>query len=265
MEIASTSRTLHLFPTEQRFKIKRLGCKLIDFSDDVSSLPINPNKSAILSRTCRNLKEEEEEAPNMRQKRTVEQNSTTKVYSVFQNPNETPSMSKITKPVDAKSVALSRIRLHHETRTKPIDEETEKQGSSLRDLIAKAKNKVQEKRKLDDRREYIARKRLEARLAINQVVPTVVADDHLKYHYELEQLGCTFIHDQVTCLTKFRFLSRSDLYIDESSTSSVLEEETQLLRSYGDSSRQKQQRSTESSLEERKHSNCQSSTIERIQ
>ncbi|MBW1279532.1 hypothetical protein, partial [Escherichia coli] len=62
----------------------------------------------------------------------------------------------------------------------------------------------------------IARKRLEARLAINQIVPTVVADDHLKYHYELEQLGCTFIHDQVTCLTKFRFLSRSDHYIDES-------------------------------------------------
>ncbi|CAF1928733.1 unnamed protein product [Brassica napus] len=101
--------------------------------------------------------------------------------------------------------------------TKPGDK-TETQDHSLKDLIAKAREKVQEKRQIDHRNIDIASQWLAARFAIHQMVKTVYFDDHLKYHTELENLGSDFIRNQVSCLYKFSLLSRSDYYIDESNS-----------------------------------------------
>ena len=108
----------------------------------------------------------------------------------------------------------------------------------MRDLIAKAQEKIQNKREINHRREYITRQRIAARLALNQMVATVSFDDHLNYHREMEQRGYTFIQDQVDNLNMFSLWSRSDY---NGITNSVLETSNTTMRSDEDSSRKKQQ------------------------
>ncbi|CAN8277788.1 unnamed protein product [Cochlearia groenlandica] len=105
--------------------------------------------------------------------------------------------------------------------TKPSFETTREiqnnNNNSFKDLIAKAKKVMEEKKAIDPRKAQIERQRLISRLTLNKIVPTFEVEDHLKYHKELEQLGCDFIHDQVTCLTEFSLSSRSN-YTHESNS-----------------------------------------------
>ncbi|KAL0700174.1 hypothetical protein Bca4012_056296 [Brassica carinata] len=110
-----------------------------------------------------------------------------------------------------------RIRDHDTKRkgraviTRKPGDEVDKQNHGFKDLIAKAREKLQEKRQNDDRNTDIASQRIAARLALDQMVETDDDfDDHLKYHTELQNLGCDFIRDQVRCLKMFSLLSRSD-------------------------------------------------------
>ncbi|CAN7044360.1 hypothetical protein Bca4012_072002 [Brassica carinata] len=144
---------------------------------------------------------DEEKPPEKRQKKTV----------------EAPLESKFTEPVQAFTTLHVTKRKSKVITTKPGDK-TETQDHSLKDLIAKAREKVQEKRQIDHRNIDIASQWLAARFAIHQMVKTVYFDDHLKYHTELENLGSDFIRNQVSCLYKFSLLSRSDYYIDESNS-----------------------------------------------
>ena len=111
--------------------------------------------------------------------------------------------------------------------TKPGRDKIEKQNHGFKDLIAKAREKLQEKRQVDDRYTDIASQRIAARLALDQIVETDDDfDDHLKYRTELQNVGCDFIRDQVSCLKMFSLLSRNDYYIDESNSVSLGDEGT---------------------------------------
>ncbi|XP_013669333.1 uncharacterized protein LOC106373746 [Brassica napus] len=111
------------------------------------------------------------------------------------------------------------IRLHEGGRgyyNEPGRDKIEKQNHGFKDLIAKAREKLQEKRQVDDRNTDIESQRIAARLALDQIVETDDDfDDHLKYHTELQNLGCDFIRDQVSLLKMFSLLSRGDYHIDE--------------------------------------------------
>ncbi|CAA7047402.1 unnamed protein product [Microthlaspi erraticum] len=161
------------------FPTKGVGCRSTNFSD-FSLLPQS------LSRTGRYHKERREvtAAPKKRK------------HSGEENPPE----KKQKKTTEA-------------SKPKPKIDESRNQG--FRDLIAKAREKVEEKRQIDHRNTEIARQRLASRLALNQVVATVAFDDHLKYHTELQELGCDFIRDRVSCLNMFSLLSRSDYSVLE--------------------------------------------------
>ncbi|CAH8255222.1 unnamed protein product [Arabidopsis lyrata] len=254
MEIATTTSALHLFPKDQRYKTKGVRYNnLIDFSD-VSLLPVIPkidlDDPQILSRTRRDGREKydvvaaskkrqhsgEEKPLTKRQKKIIEEvESTTKAKS---NRTLTPSLHKLvseskeetkrkdTKSVDARAITTTKVtkpeksitasskECFHETETKKPN------GIDLRNLIAKAQDKIQNKRQIDHRRDDITRQRIAARLALNQMVATVSFDDHLNYHRELEQLGYTFIQEEVDYLSMFNLWSRSDY---NGITNSVLE------------------------------------------
>ncbi|XP_010462968.1 PREDICTED: uncharacterized protein LOC104743605 [Camelina sativa] len=180
MEIATTSSAFNLFPKEERF-IKSKGVRFNLL--DFSSLPIiNPKVK--------------------RQKKTVEVDSSTKVRRSQKSLNRsiaiTPHVAKPENSITAKPDGR-------------VD---------LKNLIAKAQHKIHEKRHIDHRREHIARQRIAARLALNQMVATVYFNDYLNYYKELEQLGYTFMRDILDCLNMFSLWSRSD-YNGE--TNSVLE------------------------------------------
>uniref|UniRef100_M4EMW8 Uncharacterized protein n=1 Tax=Brassica campestris TaxID=3711 RepID=M4EMW8_BRACM len=168
----------------------------------------------------------EETLPEKRQKKTIE-------ASKFEEPEksitalirlrETKADSKVTRLI--RENTAWRIR-DHDTKTKegevittkPGRDKIEKQNHGFKDLIAKAREKLQEKRQFDDRNTDIASQRIAARLALDQIVETDDDfDDHLKYHTELQNLGCHFIRDQVSCLKMFSLLSRNDYDIDSQS------------------------------------------------
>ncbi|CAH8389558.1 unnamed protein product [Eruca vesicaria subsp. sativa] len=208
MEIASTSSNLNTFP--KRYNI---GCR----STGSSLLHINPNFrgdgcDVVMAAGPKKRKHSDEEnPPEKRQKKTV----------------EALKSSRFTEPVDAKpntKPVQSLTTLHVTETAKSKEVITTKPGGdnqdhSFKDLIAKAREKLQEKRQIDQRSTDIASQRIAARLALNRVVKTVDFDDHLEYHLELEKLGCDFISDQVSCLNKFDLLTRSDYYyIDESNS-----------------------------------------------
>ncbi|KAH0917915.1 hypothetical protein HID58_025575 [Brassica napus] len=144
----------------------------------------------------------EETLPEKRQKKTIE-------ASKFEEPEksitalirlrETKADSKVTRLI--RENTAWRIR-DHDTKTKE----------------GEAREKLQEKRQFDDRNTDIASQRIAARLALDQIVETDDDfDDHLKYHTELQNLGCHFIRDQVSCLKMFSLLSRNDYDIDSQS------------------------------------------------
>ncbi|CAH8353599.1 unnamed protein product [Eruca vesicaria subsp. sativa] len=214
MEIASTSTNLNMRPTYQRYDI---GCR----STRSSLLHINPNFrrdgcDVVMAAGPKKRKHcDEENPPEKRQKKTVEALKSSRFTEpVDAKPNTKPVQSLTTLHVTetAKSKVVST--------TKPGGEKTDNQDHSFKDLIAKAREKLQEKRQIDQRSTDIASQRIAARLALNRVVKTVDFDDHLEYHLELEKLGCDFISDQVSCLNKFDLLTRSDYYyyIDESNS-----------------------------------------------
>ncbi|XP_033137279.1 uncharacterized protein LOC103840538 [Brassica rapa] len=196
MEIASSNL---------RYETKDVGCK----STSSSLLHINPKlrrdgkerRDVVMETTKKRKHSDEEKPPEKRRKKTV----------------EAPLKSKFTEPVQAFTTLHVTKRKSKVITAKPGDK-TETQDHSLKDLIVKAREKVQEKRQIDHRNNDIASQRITARLALTQMVKTVDFDDHLKYHMELEKLGCDFISDQVSCLYKFSLLSRSDYYIDESNS-----------------------------------------------
>ncbi|KAJ0236942.1 Uncharacterized protein HA466_0252270 [Hirschfeldia incana] len=133
--------------------------------------------------------------------------------------HDTNTNPRVTKGKPKKQSVTALIRLR-ETKanskvTRLIHENTawriEKQNHGFKDLIAKAREKLQEKRQFGDRNSDIASQRIAARLALDQMVETDDDfNDHLKYHTELQNLGCDFIRDQVSCLKMFSLLSRSD-------------------------------------------------------
>ncbi|KAG7593309.1 hypothetical protein ISN45_Aa01g021140 [Arabidopsis thaliana x Arabidopsis arenosa] len=256
MEIATTSSALHLFTKYQRYKTKGVRYNnLINFLN-ISLLPVNPkielDDPHILSRTRRDSREKydvvaaskkrrhsgEEKPPTKRQKKIIEEvESTTKAKSIRRT--LTPSLHKssvseskqetkrkVTKPVDARAITTTKVTKPEKsitTSSKECLHETETKkpnGIDLRNLIAKAQDKIQNKRQIDHRRDDITRQRIAARLALNQMVATVSFDDHLNYHRELEQLGCTFIQEEVDHLSMFNLWSRSDY---NGITNSVLE------------------------------------------
>ncbi|XP_023632917.1 uncharacterized protein LOC17900878 [Capsella rubella] len=177
MEIATTSSALHSFPKDQRLKSNGVRYNLIDFSNGDSLLPRNPKLD--------------------RQKKTVEVDSSTK--------SKQQTKTKVTKPVDARANTTKVTKPEKSISAKAPDERVD-----LKNLIAKAQHKIHEKRHIDQRREHIERKRIAARLAINQMVADDFFDDHLKYYSELEPLGYTFMQAEIDCLKKFSLLSRSD-------------------------------------------------------
>ncbi|CAE5958813.1 unnamed protein product [Arabidopsis arenosa] len=245
MEIATTTNALHLFPKDQRYKTKGVRYNnLIDFSN-VSMLPVNAkidlDDPQILSRTrsdgrvkyddvvaaSKKRQNSGEEKPlKKRQKKITEEvESTTKAKSIRKltpslhktlSESKQETKRKVTKSVDVKACTTTKVTKPeksittcskdclHETETKKPN------GIDLRNLIAKAQDKIQNKRQIDHKRDDITRQRIAARLALNQIVATVSFDDHLNYHRELEQLGHTFIQEQVDHLSMFNLWSRSD-------------------------------------------------------
>ncbi|XP_056849387.1 uncharacterized protein LOC130499396 [Raphanus sativus] len=205
MEIASTSTDLtYQFPTDQiRYEIKDIGCKLTSSS----FLHVNPNlrrdgkerRDLVVTaatpkkRKHSNSNEEKPPEEEKRQKKTFEASK-----SKFTKPVRSFTTLHVTKTAKSKVVVTR----------KPGD-----QDHSFKDMIAKAREKVQEKRQIDHRNTDIRSQRISARLALNQMETTVCFDDHLEYHMELEKLGCDFISDQVSCLKKFSLLSRDDYYL----------------------------------------------------
>ncbi|CAE5958811.1 unnamed protein product [Arabidopsis arenosa] len=275
MEIATTSSALHLFSKDQRYKTKGVRYNNLIYFSNISLLPvyskIDLDDPHILSRTRRDGREKydvvaaskkrqysgEEKPLTKRQKKIIEEvESTTKAKSsrtltpslhkssVSESKQETKR--KVTKQVDARAITTTKVikpeisitasskECLHESETKKPN------GNDLRNLIAKAQHKIQNKRQIDHRGDDITRQRIAARLALNQMIPTVSFDDHLNYHRELEQLGCTFIQQQVDYLSMFNLWSRSDY---NGITNSVLEKNKAPLCDE-DSSRKKQQRST---------------------
>ncbi|CAF2159969.1 BnaA07g08000D [Brassica napus] len=154
-----------------------------------------------------------------RQKKTIEASKFAepeKSFTALIRLRETKADSKVTRLIHENTAW--RIR-DHDTKTKePGRDKIEKQNHGFKDLIAKAREKLQEKRQFDDRNTDIASQRIAARLALDQIVETDDDfDDHLKYHTELQNLGCHFIRDQVSCLKMFSLLSRNDYDIDSQS------------------------------------------------
>ncbi|EOA39188.1 hypothetical protein CARUB_v10012155mg [Capsella rubella] len=230
MEIATTSSALHSFPKDQRLKSNGVRYNLIDFSNGDSLLPRNPkldvDDPGVLSRaggrhgkeTCddvaapkkrRQLPDEDNNSPVKRQKKTVEAKSIRKLTppSLDKTVSESKQQTKtkVTKPVDARANTTKVTKPEKSISAKAPDERVD-----LKNLIAKAQHKIHEKRHIDQRREHIERKRIAARLAINQMVADDFFDDHLKYYSELEPLGYTFMQAEIDCLKKFSLLSRSD-------------------------------------------------------
>ncbi|KAF8089081.1 hypothetical protein N665_0518s0007 [Sinapis alba] len=207
MEIASaSSNSRYQFPTDQRYETKDVSSSLLHINPKLRR-DGKETRDVVVETPKKRRHSDEEKPPEKRQKKTFE-----------------ALKSKFTEPVDAKAKPVQSFTTLHVTKrkskaitTKPGDK-TENQDHSFKDLIAKAREKVQEKRRIDHRNTDIASQRIAARLAINRVVKTVDFDDHLKYHMELEKLGCDFISEQVSCLTKFSLLSRSDYYIDKSNS-----------------------------------------------
>ncbi|CDY48338.1 BnaA09g26830D [Brassica napus] len=197
MEIASSNL---------RYETKDVGCK----STSSSFLHINPKlrrdgkerRDVVMETPKKRKHSDEEKPPEKRQKKTFEA-----LKSKFTEPFKEPVQYFTT---------LHDTKRKSKVITEKPGDKTETQDHSLKDLIVKAREKVQEKRQIDHRNNDIASQRITARLALTQMVKTVDFDDHLKYHMELEKLGCDFISDQVSCLYKFSLLSRSDYYIDES-------------------------------------------------
>ncbi|EFH67071.1 hypothetical protein ARALYDRAFT_890477 [Arabidopsis lyrata subsp. lyrata] len=255
MEISTTRSALHLFPKDQRYKTKGVRYNSFDFSD-VSLLSINPkidlDDLQIVSRTRSDGREKyddvvaaskkrqhfgEEKPLTKRQTEIIEEVvSITKAKSsrtltpslhkssVSESKQETKR--KVTKRVDTRAITTTKVTKPEKSITASSKEclhetETKKpNGIDLRNLIAKAQDKIQNKRQIDHRRDDITRQRIDARLALNQMVATVSFDDHLNYHRELEQLGCTFIQEEVDHLSMFNLWSRSDY---NGITNSVLE------------------------------------------
>ncbi|CAH2034322.1 unnamed protein product [Thlaspi arvense] len=259
MEIASTSRAFDLFPTDERFKIKDAGINFSFFSvnpkfDDPEKLSRTgrdrKERCDVVTAAPRKRKYSvsDEEKPEKRQKKAIDAFKSKDTQPVaaakFRKPEPSVRASirvrgtktnwKVKRLIPDKSLTTSSVQQQnlprsdsfHDTKTTPKvittkpGEKVENQNHSLKDLVAKAREKLQEKRQIDHGMTCIARQRIAARLAREQVVATVAFDDHLDYHTELEQLGCDFIHDQVSCLSMFNLLSRSD-YIDD--FNSVLE------------------------------------------
>ncbi|KAJ4916823.1 Uncharacterized protein Rs2_02373 [Raphanus sativus] len=213
MEIASISTDLrYQFPRDQRYEIKDVGCK----STSSSFLHINPNLRrdgkerrdlVVTAATPKKRKHSNEEKPpeEKRQKKTFE-----------------ASKSKFTEPADAKAIpvkftkkvqSFTTLHVTKTAKSKVVTTKPGDQDHSFKDMIAKAREKVQEKRQIDHRNTDIRSQRISARLALNQMETSVCFDDHLEYHMELEKLGCDFISDQVSCLKKFSLLSRDDYYL----------------------------------------------------
>ncbi|CAN6872438.1 unnamed protein product [Brassica oleracea] len=142
----------------------------------------------------------EETLPEKRQKKTIE-------ASKFAEPKQsvTALIRLRETKVDPKVTRL----IHENTAWRIRDHDTKtKEGE--------AREKLQEKRQVDDRNTDIESQRIAARLALDQIVETDDDfDDHLKYHTELQNLGCDFIRDQVSVLKMFSLLSRGDYHIDE--------------------------------------------------
>ncbi|AAG12653.1 hypothetical protein AtNW77_Chr1g0032581 [Arabidopsis thaliana] len=209
MKIATTSSAFDLLPKDQKYKTKRVSYN--DFSD-LSFLPVvNPK----IKRQKKTLEEEVDSTSKAKSSRTSLTKSVT-------------TTTKLTKPEETITASSKECLQETKTNKKP----------DLRDLIAKAQEKIQNKREINHRREYITRQRIAARLALNQMVATVSFDDHLNYHREMEQRGYTFIQDQVDNLNMFSLWSRSDY---NGITNSVLETSNTTMRSDEDSSRKKQQ------------------------
>ncbi|KAG2265821.1 hypothetical protein Bca4012_076834 [Brassica carinata] len=151
----------------------------------------------------------EETLPEKRQKKTIEASKFAeqeKLITALIRLRETKVDPKVTRLIHENTAW--RIR-DHDTKTKEGEVITTKPG---RDKI----EKLQEKRQVDDRNTDIESQRIAARLALDQIVETDDDfDDHLKYHTELQNLGCDFIRDQVSLLKMFSLLSRGDYHIDE--------------------------------------------------
>ncbi|CAN6840487.1 unnamed protein product [Brassica oleracea] len=166
----------------------------------------------------------EETLPEKRQKTTIEASKFAeqeKSITALIRLRETKVDPKVTRLIHENTAW--RIR-DHDTKTKegevittkPGRDKIEKQNHGFKGLIAKAREKLQEKRQVDVRNTDIESQRIATRLALDQIVETDDDfDDHLKYHTELQNLGCAFIRDQVSLLRMFGLLSRGDYHIDE--------------------------------------------------
>lgn len=253
MEIASTSSNLNMFPTtHQRYGV---GYKSTTSSFLRRNPKFRPDRCDVVMETPKKRKySDEEKPPEKRQRKTIQsrfrepvdtkpitvQSCTTSKTRLHVTETE-KSKVNTTKPgdktenqdhsfkdliakalekvqerrqIDHRNTDITETEKSKVITTKPGDK-AEDQEHSFKDLIAKAREKVQEKREMDHRNTDIASQRIAARLALNQMVKAFEFDDHLTYHMELENLGCAFISDQVSCLKKFDLLTRSDYYIDE--------------------------------------------------
>ncbi|KAG2303888.1 hypothetical protein Bca4012_062949 [Brassica carinata] len=180
MEIASTSSNLrYRFPTDQRYQTKDVGFKSTNGKE---------RRDVVMETTKKRKHSNEEKPPEKRQKKTHKASVDAKAITVkFKKPVQSYTTLHVTKTAKSKVI------------TTKLPKKTEGQDHSFKGMIAKAREKVQEKRQIDHRSTNIRSQRIAARL-------------------ELLKLGYDFISDQVSCLYKFSLLSRIDYYIDESNS-----------------------------------------------